>query len=159
MSSFPGSLSHLPMGKLLFPFSACAGSTENLSINFWNSKLLTLFIYFIKSEPFLDCHRKTVLFLSSILQKPENWGRNWNMAKILQGPAGLQGIENLKHCKMLDPLGQAWQNGNARFGCLDAWPYNCKQTQSLRFPIENLKCNKMLDPLGQAWQIGSALAA
>ena len=35
------------------------------------------------------------------------------MAKILQGPAGLQGIENLKHCKMLDPLGQAWQNGNA----------------------------------------------
>ena len=63
-----------------------------------------------------------------------------------------------------------------RFGCLDTWPYNCKQTSSLWFPIRSftvivlyllikaqikdferidvsvgkLKRIKMLDPLGQA---------
>ena len=45
-------------------------------------------------------------------------------------------IENLKHNKMLDPLGQAWQE-RQRFGCLDTWPCNYKQTPSLRSPIEN----------------------
>ena len=29
-----------------------------------------------------------------------------------------------------------------RFGCLDTWPCNCKQTSSLRFPIEYMNFGK-----------------
>ena len=48
--------------------------------------------------------------------------RNWSVAHLYQRLlchlflkclTRRSSIENLKHCKMLDPLGQAWQNGNA----------------------------------------------
>ena len=41
-------------------------------------------------------------------------------------------IENLKRSKMIDPLTE-----RQRFGCLDTWPCNCKQTPSLQSPILN----------------------
>ena len=44
-------------------------------------------------------------------------------------------IENLKHNKMLDPLGQAWQSGSVLAAQTRTWPCICKQTTSMRFPI------------------------
>ena len=51
-------------------------------------------------------------------------------------------IENLKYNKMLDPSGQAWQNGMACFGCLGIWP--CIQTNSVFAVSYNLSLIKEL---------------